>query len=146
MKAIAYYLIAIYSGVSFLSIYSCFADVIVDHCLLTMQVQHLLSYLVYFILYKTWLLGLILPIYFLLFYKYYGMEKIFYKITFIVVLSVCLTSIFQTRDLCFGEPPKGIRLFAVYFLTGLSLLYVHLKYWHKSIDNAGSKPTSVEIR
>ena len=79
MKTMVHYLIAIYSGVSFLSIYSCFADVIVDHCLLTMQVQHLLSYLVYFILYKTWLLGLILPIYFYCFTNIMVWKKSFIK-------------------------------------------------------------------
>ena len=131
MKIVSRYLIAVYMGVSFLSLYSYLADIVLYHSPVTMQLQHLLSYLVYFILYKTWLFGLILPVYFFMFYKYYGMEKFLYKITFIIVLAVCLTSIYLKRDLDFTEPPKGIRLFAVYLLTGLSLLYVHLKYWRQ---------------
>jgi len=64
MKIVARYLTAVYIGVSFLSLYSYLTDIVFYRSSLTMQLQHLLSYLVYFILYKTWLFGLILPVYF----------------------------------------------------------------------------------
>ncbi len=144
MKIVAQYLIAVYIGVCFLSLYNYLVDNILHFSPLTMQLQHLISYLVYFILYKTWLFGLILPVYYFMFYKCYGMEKILYKITFIIVLAVCLSSIYLRRDLYFTEPPKGIRLFVVYFLTGLSLLFAHVKYWHKRDNNSSCKSSSVD--
>nr|MCS3813271.1 hypothetical protein [Mucilaginibacter sp. X4EP1] len=133
MKSVIYYLVAIYIGSAFLSIYSYIADIIADPSFSLHHLGRFFNYLVYFILYKTWLLGLILPCYALIFYKDTGMEHIFYKISFIIVLSVCLTAVYIKKDLCFVERPKNIRLFAIYFFTGFSLLGIHIRYWHKKI-------------
>lgn len=133
MKTVIYYLMAIYIGSAFLSIYSYLADIIANPSFSLHHLGHLFNYQVYFILYKTWLLGLILPCYALIFYKDTGMEHIFYKISFIIVLSVCLTAVYIRKDLCFVERPKNIRLFTIYFFTGFSLLWMHIRYWHKIV-------------
>jgi len=128
---VIYYLVAIYTGTVFLGAYSYLADVIILHFSFQ-HLDHLFTYLVYFILYKAWLLGLILPCYALIFYKYNGMERVLYKLSFIIVLSACLSSVFIKRDLCFIGQYKTIRLFSIYFFTGISLLWIHIKYWHQN--------------
>ncbi len=130
MKVLVYYLVAIYTGVLLWSIYGYLADILADQCFLTMHWQHLQSYLVYSVLYKAWLFGLILPCYFLMFNKYQGTKYIIYKLSFIVLVSIVLSAIYLKHDLCYIKQPGGARLFVIYLATGLSLLCLHIKYWH----------------
>jgi hypothetical protein len=130
MRTMIKYLVAIYLGTVLISAYSYMADMVTNPSFSLRHVDNLGNYLVYFISYRSWLLGLLLPFFALIFYNTRGMGHIVYKVFFIIIASLCLTIIFNRKDLCFVGVPTTIRLFAIYFLTGISLAWIHLRYWH----------------
>lgn len=130
MKTIVNYLVAIYLGANFMAVYSYIADIIINPSFSSHHISYLGNYLVYFILHRTWLFGLLFPLFALLFYKSQGISRVVYKILFIMIASLILTIIFNKKDLCFVGLPTNTRQFVIYFFTGISLMWLYIKYWH----------------
>lgn len=132
MKSIIYFLHAIYTGMALLSIFSYLLDLILNKELALGHPEFLLNYLVYFTIYKTWLIGLVFPPYLALFYKCKGWELIFYRVLYVLVCAACLTLVYQKADLSLAHNDRGVKSFLMYALTGVTLIVIQRAYWSRS--------------
>jgi len=106
-----------------ISVISYVIDCVINPSYAIKNIQFLWGYFVYYLIFRAWLVLIVMSCYEFLFKKYTRLIDFLIKLLFVVILSWIYAKLFYMDDYGFSiHIDKQLKLFAVFSISGLILL------------------------